>query len=182
MHHNTSNETLTASQKSESASSNVGWAATRSQRLMSQMLSTLIPNSTEDIFRKYPALLDVPFISLSEILITREIGSGSFGRVYHGIFSFQDVAVKKLTVRNFRDEIDIYDQLSPDDGNDEAEKKAKQAAETLLALEKEVAMLKRISFPKVVGFYGVCFEPAAIVSEYCARGSLFDLIGQRCDS
>lgn len=30
----------------------------------------------------------------------------------------------------------------------------------------------------MVGFYGVCFEPAAIVTEYCARGSLFDLIGK----
>lgn len=115
---------------------------------MSQMLSMLIPTSTEDMIRKYPSLLDVPFISQSEILLTREIGSGSFGRVFHGIFSFQDVAVKRLTVRNFRDEIDIYDQLGPDDG-DEADKKARQVAETLLALEKEVAMLKRISFPKV---------------------------------
>lgn len=137
---------------------------------MSQMLSMLIPTSTEDMVRKYPALLDVPFISQSEILITREIGSGSFGRVFHGIFSFQDVAVKRLTVRNFRDEIDIYAQLNPEQDADEIDEKARQVAET-------IGMLKRISFPKVVSFYGVCFEPPAIVTEYCMRGSLFDLIG-----
>lgn len=144
---------------------------------MSQMLSMLIPTSVDDMMSKYPALLDVPFISETEIIITREIGSGSFGRVFHGIFSFQDVAVKRLTVRNFRDELDLYDQIADAD-SDQANTKAMRVAETLLALEKEVSLLKRISFPKVVGFYGVCFEPPAIVTEYCARGSLFDLIGE----
>ena len=114
---------------------------------------------------------------MSDILITREIGSGSFGRVFHGIFSFQDVAVKQLTVRNFRDDIDIYD-VTMDDAIEDVDKRDKQAADTLLALEKEVGMRKHITFPKVVRFCGVCFEPAAIVTEYCARGSLFDLIGR----
>jgi len=138
----------------------------------------LVPTTPEDMFRNYPSLLEVPFISRSEILVNREIGSGSFGRVFHGIFSYQDVAVKFLTVRNFKDTIDIYGQLQDGDNEDATDAKAKQIAQTLLALEKEVGMLKRIAFPKVVSFYGVCLDPAAIVTEYCERGSLFDLIGK----
>ena len=30
----------------------------------------------------------------------------------------------------------------------------------------------------VVNFFGICFEPPCILTEYCSRGSLADLLGQ----
>lgn len=132
------------------------------------------PNSSNGVdfdLEKYPSLLEVPFISETELLLTRQVGSGSFGHVYHGILFSQDVAVKRLTVRNFTDDLEFFEIRESDD------QKARQLAKTLLALEKEVSIMKGLRFVNIVQFYGVCLKPAAIVTQYCSRGSLFDLIG-----
>eukprot|EP00210_Caulerpa_lentillifera_P005890 g5632.t1 len=141
--------------------------------LLSQLLNFDSSILSEPISEKYPALLEVPFISETELLLTRQVGSGSFGHVYHGILFSQDVAVKRLTVRNFTDELDF----STMDETDEIEQKAIQVAKTLHALEKEVSIMKGLRFVNIVQFYGVCLKPAAIVTQYCSKGSLFDLIG-----
>jgi hypothetical protein len=37
-------------------------------------------------------------------------------------------------------------------------------------------MLAAIRHPNVLSFLGVCTTPPALISEYCARGSLFDTL------
>eukprot|EP00887_Chlorella_sp_A99_P004073 scaffold11.g4073.t1 len=36
--------------------------------------------------------------------------------------------------------------------------------------------------PNIILFMGVCVEPAAVVTEFCSRGSLYDLLKQACSS
>ena len=46
----------------------------------------------------------------------------------------------------------------------------------LSSLAKESNMMAALRHPNVVGFLGVCLDPPCIVTEYCARGSLTDVL------
>lgn len=46
----------------------------------------------------------------------------------------------------------------------------------LRALRQEVGILATLRHPNVVLFMGVCLSPAAIVTEYCPLGSLYDVL------
>ncbi len=43
---------------------------------------------------------------------------------------------------------------------------------------QEAKMLAAIRHPNVLSFLGICTTPPALISEYCARGSLFDTLRQ----
>ncbi|KAG5541896.1 hypothetical protein RHGRI_021658 [Rhododendron griersonianum] len=92
-------------------------------------------------------------ISWDELHIKERIGAGSFGTVHHAEWHGSDVAVKVLTVQDFRD-----DQLKE--------------------FLREVAIMKRIRHPNVVLFMGAVTQRPhfSIVTEYLPRGSLFRLI------
>ncbi|PHU08534.1 Serine/threonine-protein kinase EDR1 [Capsicum chinense] len=85
-----------------------------------------------------------------DISLKEEIGRGSYGVVYHGIWNGSDVAVK------------VYF------GNQCNE-------ETLLDYKKEVEIMKRLRHPNVLLFMGAVYsqEKSAIVTEFLPRGSLF---------
>ncbi|MCD7450460.1 hypothetical protein HAX54_006530 [Datura stramonium] len=85
-----------------------------------------------------------------DISLKEEIGRGSYGVVYHGIWNGSDVAVKAY----------FGNQCSED---------------TLLEYKKEVEIMKRLRHPNVLLFMGAVFsqEKPAIVTEYLPRGSLF---------
>ncbi|KAK7353017.1 hypothetical protein VNO80_18449 [Phaseolus coccineus] len=92
-------------------------------------------------------------ISWEDLRIKERVGAGSFGTVYRAEWHGSDVAVKVLTVQDFRD-----DQLKE--------------------FLREVAIMKRVRHPNVVLFMGsVTKRPhLSIVTEYLPRGSLYRLI------
>ncbi|CAN4077367.1 unnamed protein product [Withania somnifera] len=85
-----------------------------------------------------------------DISLKEEIGRGSYGVVYHGIWNGSDVAVK----------VYHWNQCSE---------------ETMLDYKKEVEIMKRLRHPNVLLFMGAVFsqEKSAIVTEFLPRGSLF---------
>ena len=42
----------------------------------------------------------------------------------------------------------------------------------------QMAVMSAIRHPNVVLFMGVCLEPPCMVTEFCARGSLYDVLGK----
>ncbi|CAD7695677.1 unnamed protein product [Ostreobium quekettii] len=152
------------------------------QRLSEMLSSSTISHSltNADILQAFPALWDTPFIPKSQLIFVRQIGQGSFGRVFKGIVYEQDVAIKELTVRNV---VDTLGECPPDpapesEGCPCRDCDASTIARNLLALEKEVSILRTLRFMKVVMFLGVCLDPPCIVTEYCARGSLLDVLAK----
>ena len=152
-------------------------------RLLSTALSSVSRTltSASEVLNAFPALWDTPFIPKSQLIFVRGIGAGSFGRVYKGILYDQDVAIKELTVKNM---VDTLGENPEPDADPEAGAAggegfdASQMARNLLALEKEVSVLRTLRFQKIVMFLGVCLDPPCIVTEYCARGSLFDVLSR----
>ena len=45
-------------------------------------------------------------------------------------------------------------------------------------LRKEAALMAGLRHPNIVMFLGACSEPPCMVTEYCARGSLLDILTQ----
>jgi hypothetical protein len=43
-------------------------------------------------------------------------------------------------------------------------------------LEREVSIMAGLRHPCIVLFMGVCLDPPAVVTEFCARGSLYDVL------
>lgn len=134
--------------------------------------------------RQSSTLQDVSFINKSEIVFGHRLGSGSFGTVLKGLLYNQDVAVKCFTVDNHVSRLNKAMHGSSDayESDVSFEERTKMQASVLssviVCLEREVAVLKRLSSDKIVRFIGICLDPAAIVTDYCAKGSLFDLISE----
>ncbi len=96
---------------------------------------------------KNKALVNYPDITFGKLL-----GSGGFGEVYHGTWRHNDVAVKKLLLKN----------ITPE-----------SAAE----FETESQIMARLRSPNIVQFYGYAITPErCIVMEYCPNGSLFSVL------
>lgn len=76
-----------------------------------------------------------------------QLGAGAFGEVYSGVWNGCDVAVKKL-----------FANADPQE------------------FHAEVAFLSRIRHPNVVLFMAASVADLCIVTEFCAMGSLYDLL------
>lgn len=99
-------------------------------------------------------------VAFNDLRMERQIGEGSFGRVYLAKWNETLVAVK------------ILSSIAPaeDDSN------LTLSNPVLSGLAKESNMMAALRHPNVVGFLGVCLEPPCIVTEFCARGSLTDVL------
>lgn len=110
--------------------------------------------------------LDVKLWTLNfrDMKIDKQIGEGSFGRVYLAKWNETLVAVKIL--------------IGMGDLEDESSREAKLTLSNpvLDGLAKESTMMATLRHPNVVGFLGVCMNPPCIVTEYCARGSMTDVL------
>ncbi|KNC52758.1 TKL protein kinase [Thecamonas trahens ATCC 50062] len=86
-------------------------------------------------------------LDLSEITWGTRLGTGAFGEVYSGVWNGCEVAIKKL-----------FGNADPTE------------------FHQEVAFLSRIRHPNVVLFMAASVPDLCIVTEFCALGSLYDLL------
>src|SRR5690349_5045493 len=95
---------------------------------------------------------DEALINHKDIVFGKILGAGGFGEVYHGTWRHNDVAIKKLLMKN----------ITPE-----------SAAE----FETESQIMAHLRSPNIVQFYGYAIEPErCIVMEYCPNGSLFSVL------
>ncbi|KAF6147620.1 hypothetical protein GIB67_031611 [Kingdonia uniflora] len=96
-------------------------------------------------------------IKNSDLEELRELGSGTFGTVYHGKWRGSDVAIKRINERCFAGKPLEQDQMRDDFWN-------------------EAIKLADLHHPNVVAFYGVVVDSpggsVATVTEYMVNGSL----------
>ncbi|XP_049397707.1 uncharacterized protein LOC125861859 isoform X1 [Solanum stenotomum] len=88
-----------------------------------------------------------------DLTIGEQIGEGSCGTVYHGLWYGSDVAVKVFTKQEYSDEV-IY------------------------SFKQEISLMKRLRHPNILLFMGAVTSPErlCIVTEFLPRGSLFRLL------
>ncbi|EIE18296.1 kinase-like protein, partial [Coccomyxa subellipsoidea C-169] len=98
---------------------------------------------------------------MEEMQIQKQIGEGSFGKVYLAKWKETTVAVKILTSTSGSSDDDFPTRLPNP---------------LLQSLEKEAGMMAAMRHPNVVLYLGVCLDPPCVVTEYCARGSLNDVL------
>ncbi|XP_057957359.1 mitogen-activated protein kinase kinase kinase 1-like isoform X2 [Malania oleifera] len=88
-----------------------------------------------------------------DLKIGEQIGQGSCGTVYHGLWYGSDVAVKVFSRQEYSDDV-------------------------ILSFRQEVSLMKRLRHPNVLLFMGAVTSPQrlCIVTEFLPRGSLFRLL------
>jgi serine/threonine protein kinase len=107
-------------------------------------------------------------IDFSALALVRVVGEGAFGQVYLARWQETDVAVKVMS--------SLSGGFGLGGGSGAA---ALEAAKTL---EREVSLMTEMRHPSVILFMGVCPDPPCVVTEFCARGSLFDLLAEAAGS
>ncbi|CAK9256287.1 unnamed protein product [Sphagnum jensenii] len=94
----------------------------------------------------------------------RELGSGTFGTVYHGKWRGTDVAIKRIRASCFAGQPSEQERLTAD-------------------FWKEASILSQLHHPNVVAFYGVVRDgpggTLATVTEYMVNGSLKQVLQKR---
>uniref|UniRef100_A0ACD5ZTV3 Uncharacterized protein n=1 Tax=Avena sativa TaxID=4498 RepID=A0ACD5ZTV3_AVESA len=100
---------------------------------------------------------NLQIIKNSDLEELRELGSGTFGTVYHGKWRGSDVAIKRISDRCFAGKASEEQRMKTDFWN-------------------EACKLASLHHPNVVAFYGVVLDgpggSVATVTEYMANGSL----------
>ncbi|XP_010265709.1 PREDICTED: uncharacterized protein LOC104603386 [Nelumbo nucifera] len=96
-------------------------------------------------------------IKNSDLEELRELGSGTFGTVYHGKWRGSDVAIKRINDRCFSGKLSEQERMRDDFWN-------------------EAIKLADLHHPNVVAFYGIVLDgpggSVATVTEYMVNGSL----------
>ncbi|XP_076956581.1 uncharacterized protein LOC143631840 [Bidens hawaiensis] len=89
-----------------------------------------------------------------DLIIRQQIGQGSCGTVYHGLWCGSDVAIKLFTHQEYSDDV-------------------------MVSYKQEVSLMKRLRHPNILLFMGaVTASPKhlCIVTEFLPRGSLFRIL------
>uniref|UniRef100_J3MBT6 Protein kinase domain-containing protein n=1 Tax=Oryza brachyantha TaxID=4533 RepID=J3MBT6_ORYBR len=123
-------------------------------------LEDAVSNQSEKTSQGVKVLDDIDNLQIiknSDLEELRELGSGTFGTVYHGKWRGSDVAIKRINDRCFAGKASEQERMRTDFWN-EADK------------------LASLHHPNVVAFYGVVLDgpggSVATVTEYMANGSL----------
>lgn len=124
------------------------------------------PNTRTSSKRSSPARM-VDFsafeIDFNSLQMGKRIGEGSFGKVYLAKWNETPVAVKVLV-----DEVTALDH--------HAGALKDFAAPVLQKLQEEAGLMASLRHPNVVSFLGFCQLPPCVITEYCSRGSLADVL------
>jgi len=89
-------------------------------------------------------------IEHGELEFTQELGNGTSGKVFKGLFQGRKVAIKVFRT------VDIH---------------------TITEFKKEFRVMNVVRSPYLINFYGACLEPRiCMVVEFCSRGSLYDVL------
>ena len=116
---------------------------------------------------------ELPTVRYGEMEIQNQIGEGSFGKVYLARWREITVAVKKLS-GSVGANPSLDEEFKPDHpGPDAADRRGHPIYESL---QKEAAMMASLRHPAIVMYLGVCLDPPCVVTEFCARGSLSDVL------
>ncbi|XP_057546319.1 serine/threonine-protein kinase 1-like [Amaranthus tricolor] len=88
-----------------------------------------------------------------DLTIGEQIGQGSCGTVYHGLWYGSDVAIKVFSKQEYSEDV-------------------------ILSFRQEVCLMKRLRHPNILLFMGAVTSPQrlCIVTEFLPRGSLFRLL------
>ncbi|KAI3771784.1 hypothetical protein L6452_02952 [Arctium lappa] len=120
-------------------------------------LKTKLPENTNIGFPASDGLGRLQIIKNSDLEELRELGSGTFGTVYHGKWRGSDVAIKRINDRCFAGKASEQERMREDFWN-------------------EAIKLADLHHPNVVAFYGVVLDgpggSIATVTEYMVNGSL----------
>ncbi|KAI7748700.1 hypothetical protein M8C21_004757 [Ambrosia artemisiifolia] len=118
---------------------------------------TKIPEKPNLGFPVSDGLGPLQIIKNSDLEELRELGSGTFGTVYHGKWRGSDVAIKRINDRCFAGKASEQERMREDFWN-------------------EAIKLADLHHPNVVAFYGVVLDgpggSVATVTEYMVNGSL----------
>ncbi len=106
-------------------------------------------------------------IDFAALRVGRRVGEGSFGKVYAATWHETPVAVKVLV-----------DESTALDGGGAGGAHALRSLSSpvMAALAAEAGLMASLRHPHIVQFMGICTLPPAVVTEYCARGSLADVL------
>ncbi|BDA45207.1 probable serine/threonine-protein kinase SIS8 at C-terminar half [Coccomyxa sp. Obi] len=122
-------------------------------------------------------------VAYSDLKFSRVIGEGSFGRVFLGKWRETTVAIKLLSqplvpprTGNNWDFGEGSDSFTSGDCN--RHKRNAKAASLLEELRKEARLMAVLRHPNIVMFLGACSSPPCMVTEFCARGSLLDILSR----
>ncbi|XP_074283957.1 uncharacterized protein LOC141608510 [Silene latifolia] len=88
-----------------------------------------------------------------DLTVGEQIGQGSCGTVYHGLWYGSDVAIKVFSKQEYSEEV-------------------------ILSFRQEVSLMKQLRHPNILLFMGAVTSPQrlCIVTEFLPRGSLFRLL------
>ncbi|GBF95597.1 hypothetical protein Rsub_08578 [Raphidocelis subcapitata] len=121
--------------------------------------------------------LESPWLlPFEELRLGRIVGEGSYGRVYIGAWREAEVAVKQLNAPGTAGAAGSAEGDGAGFVGSGGEGDACWDERLLRALSKEVDILVNLRHPNVVLFLGVCLRPPCVVTEFCALGSLYDVL------
>lgn len=113
-------------------------------------------------------LLDVsPYeVDFAALRMGKRIGAGSFGKVYLATWNETPIAVKVLV-----DETTALDELGRPAGA-----LHRMATPVLDKLKEEAGLMSSLRHPNILQFMGLCTIPPCVLTEYCSKGSLADIL------
>lgn len=103
-------------------------------------------------------------LCFEDLKMGRTLGEGSWGRVYKAQYRETDVAVKVL----------LNDDKMITASN--AESLLSMTNSVMSRLNQEASIMANLHHPHVIHLLGLTTFPAAMVQEYCERGSLLDVL------
>ncbi|CAL8469015.1 g8556 [Coccomyxa elongata] len=126
-------------------------------------------------------------VNYSDLRFSRVIGEGSFGRVFLGKWRETTVAIKLLSqplvppsTGNNWDFGEGSDSFTTVDCN--RHKRNANVTSLLEELRKEARLMAVLRHPNIVMFLGACSSPPCMITEFCARGSLLDILSRARDN
>jgi serine/threonine protein kinase len=115
-------------------------------------------------------------VEYAELRMLKKIGEGSFGKVYLASWNESHVAVKVLIDKSDASSGLWMSSLSAH-SLDVGSGLSKSTSGSLLSdLQHEAGLVAALRHPNIVFFMGVCTSPPSIITEFCSRGSLLDVL------